>query len=424
MTKSTEDYIKSHFTDTVKLILHSPRGKTLPGKITGTKILIGKKDHMQFEHISDKKAYHENIPIENLPTYFADKMNQYKQADIFIADSGESRATRHFVAFSDESGSVKYHKAKGESPALPVMPHDRTKQYLINEGDEIPVFGKLGIFTPDRRIVKGMAAKFRQINRFAELFNDMRDSLDKIHSKSGEIKLIDFGCGKGYLTFVLYHYLRDIRKYREDSISVVGIDLKFDVIENMNALAREYKYNSLHFEVGDINGYNPADKPDVVVSLHGCDTATDYALINAVNWGAKLIFSSPCCEHEVNKQLTAAEEGNATQSKLSESGVSAQVTLPVKKELPKPVAPLMYYGVVKERFASLLTNTIRCKTLEARGYSVELMEFVDISHTPKNLLIRAVQKTTHADDKAADEVKTMCEEYGINPSILRLLDEE
>jgi len=344
------------FENVNKIIFSSPFDKN-DAKLTGRRINIKNKDYIQFEHIQNNQAFHENITAESLYTFFREKISNYKQADIFFSDL-------HYMAFN-RNGEISFHKTK-DKQANKNLPehgnHNRHKNYIIDEGDDVPVLIELGIFTKEFKIVNSMYNKFKQINRFAELFHDMSGKLDEIYKKSSRINVIDFGCGKSYLTFILYYYLINIKKFPVDSISIIGIDLKSSVIENCNALAKKYGYKSLSFEVGDINGYKPKFMPNVVVSLHGCDTATDYALYNAVIWQADIIFAAPCCQHEINAQLNINSMRN-----------------------------ILKYGIIKERFSSLLTDSIRCNLLEIRNYKTELIEFVDISHSPKNLLIRAVK---------------------------------
>jgi SAM-dependent methyltransferase len=294
------------------------------------------------------------------------------------------------MAFN-KNGEISFHKTKSKPMDLAHSGHDREKKYIIEEGDDVPVLIELGIFTKERKIVERMHDKFRQINRFIELFDDMSENLDGIYKRQNKINLVDFGCGKSYLTFVLYHYLAKIKKFSEDSINIVGVDLKEKVVGDCNLLARKYGYKNLAFEAADIEGYEPKFAPDVAVSLHGCDTATDHALYNALKWHSELIFAAPCCEHEVNAQIDAA-----------------------------PMANILKYGIVKERFSALLTNAIRCNILELENYKTELIEFVDISHSPKNLLIRA-KKTTGADrSKKKLELEGTLEKFGINQTLYNL----
>jgi len=173
------------------------------------------------------------------------------------------------------------------------------------------------------------------------------------------VTILDFGCGKSYLTFAMYHYLKELKAY---PVRIIGLDLKADVIAHCNELAQKYGYSGLQFLVGDIAQYEGVDAVDMVVTLHACDTATDYALDKAVKWGAKVILSVPCCQHELNQQI--------------------------ENELLQPV---LKYGLIKERMAALLTDALRAEILESKGYQVQILEFIDMEHTPKNILIRGVK---------------------------------
>lgn len=349
------------FGETQKIIFSPPLDKNETA-LKGRKVEIKKKEYIQFERILNNQAFHENVPLEDLSDFFGEQIQKYKRAEIFLTGA-------HYIAFN-KNGEISFHKAKNE-PAIPANSgHNREKNYIIGQGDEVPVFAELGIFTKEGKIANSMYDKFRQINRFVELFDDMSEKLDEIYKKQGKINVIDFGCGKSYLTFILYHYFANIKKFPESHINITGVDLKEKVVGECGALAKKYGYKSLFFEAADIEGYEPKTAPDVVVSLHGCDTATDHALYNAVKWNSELIFAAPCCEHELNSRIEIS-----------------------------PMANILKYGIVKERFSALLTNAVRCNILELQNYKTELIEFVDISHSPKNLLIRA-KKTKNSPDKS------------------------
>lgn len=265
--------------------------------------------------------------------------------------------------------------------------HDRRKRYLLEEGTAIPPLVDMGVFTQEGKVVRSMYDKYRQINRFLEILDDELERLD-----GGVLRVIDFGCGKSYLTFVVYHYLTAVRGLR---VEMIGLDLKADVIAKCEETARKYGYDGLHFELGDINGFHAPFPVDLVITLHACDTATDYALCNAVQWGAKLILSVPCCQHELNGQMA-----------------------------PKNFELLSRYGILQERFAALATDAIRANLLEYCGYRTQVLEFIDFTHTPKNLLIRAVRRPSTPEAvraKALEQVHAVMEEFSFHPTLYELL---
>lgn len=338
----------------------------------------------QLTRYTQKQAFHENIPSEDLLQALENTIqDHYLQVNAF------SLEREHCILLS-KKGTCTYRETvmPAESRAAAVREeHNRKKQYILEGGKPIAPLVDMGVFTREGKVVRSMYDKFRQINRFLEILED-----ELANWKGDSIHVIDFSCGKSYLTFIVYYYLTEIRGIRAE---IIGLDLKADVIEKCSRAAQNYGYDGLHFEKGDINGYKTPFDVDLVMTLHACDTATDYALYNAVQWKAKLIFSVPCCQHELNGQM---EPG----------------TLPI----------LSRYGILKERFCALATDAIRGNLLEYCGYRTQLMEFIDVAHTPKNILIRAVRRpvsNAKKQQEALEQVRALTNEFQFHPTLCRLL---
>ncbi len=356
------------------------KNEELPVKIKVRPVAMKDKIEYQVSEFIGRKVFHKNYKKDELKKKITDWMQEdYKQAQFTMTD-----ATAQILS-GKHSQTVKYKKCK-EVRVQRDLSHNRTKRYILPEGTPVGFLIDLGVMTKEGKIVRQKYDKYRQINRFLEFVEDILPQL----SKEREQTIIDFGCGKSYLTFAMYYYLKELKGY---DIRIIGLDLKEDVIAHCNELKDKYGYGKLSFLVGDIASYTDVDAVDMVVTLHACDTATDYALAKAVQWGAKVILSVPCCQHEANRMM--------------------------ENELLQPV---LQYGILKERMAAIMTDAVRANLLTAKGYDTQILEFIDMEHTPKNLLIRAVY-TRKDSENAAEALKNMEEALHLNLTLNKLLGE-
>nr|WP_278778143.1 SAM-dependent methyltransferase [Enterocloster clostridioformis] len=333
------------------------------GKISRSRIrplLMKGRLVFQAEEQAGKQAFHRNLDKDEAADYVTGLLEgSFRQAEItsglgkaLILVSKKGKVTVKVKRYPE---SVRIQPA-GEPGSPGSLSHNRKKHYILEEGIPVPFLVDLGVMTKEGRVVNSRYDKYRQINRFLEFIEDILPNLDQ----GRESAIIDFGCGKSYLTFAMYYYLKELKGY---PVRIIGLDLKEDVIEHCSRLGRQYGYDGLSFCHGDIASFEGVEKVDMVVTLHACDLATDYALEKAVNWGARVILSVPCCQHELNGQM--------------------------ENSLLRPV---LQYGLIKERMAALYTDAIRAQVLEYRGYRTQILEFIDMEHTPKNILIRAVRQ--------------------------------
>ena len=365
--------------DFLSATLSNPKEKGGIQKVKVRPIL--KKDTLLFqcEEHKNNQVFHNNYETPQAIDTLADYMQQFKQMQL------ETKQYRYTVLIS-KKGKVTIQKKQQAGCVKQVdLSHNRSKQYILQEGIQVPFLQDLGVMTSEGKVVRAKFDKFRQINRFLEFVEDILPQLDK----NKEVTILDFGCGKSYLTFAMYYYLHEMKQY---DVRIIGLDLKADVIRRCNELSEKYGYDKLKFLEGNIADYTGVDEVDMVVTLHACDTATDFALDKAVGWNAKVILSVPCCQHELNGQM--------------------------KNDL---LAPIFKYGLIKERMAALITDAMRAEYLESQGYDAQILEFIDMEHTPKNILIRAVK--TGKEKNNQESIGELEHFFQVTPTLGKLLKE-
>lgn len=381
LIKSIDEITKD---EVIKVVISNKKNKDI--EYNKINILLkekNNKEYYQIEKYTDKQVFHENIEKDELNTKLLEYISDnYKQLAAWTM-------SKTFDLKVSKKGKIFLGKKNSDNSNMVNKSHNKEKNYILKEGMIIQPLIDLGVFTKDGKVVKSKYDKYKQINRFIEVIDD---EIKKNNYK--ELTILDFGCGKSYLTFVLYYYFVEIKKI---DVNMIGLDLKADVIRKCNEIAKKYNYDNLRFELGDINGYRFTDKVDMVITLHACDTATDYALYNAIKWNTKMIFSVPCCQHEFNSQMKSDEFSLLTK-----------------------------YGIIKERMAALMTDAVRANLLENIGYKTQLLEFIDIAHSPKNILIRAAKGKVSQEkrEKALNEVNNLISEFNFKPTLYKLLKDD
>lgn len=369
-----------------KMVCGNPRTRDGFVKMQVRPVIIKDDLRFQIEELTDKQAFHKNLVRDEAISYVIDRVEAlYRNAEIF-----SQLGSMNVLVSKKNMITVKIKKKMAVKEDLTEklsgpLTHNRKKKYVLEEGIPVPFLTDLGVMTKEGLVVKAKYDKFRQINRFLEFIEDI---LPRINREK-ETTIIDFGCGKSYLTFAMYYYLKELKGY---PIKVVGLDLKKDVIVLCNHLSEKFGFDNLHFYHGDIAGYEGVEHVDMVVTLHACNTATDHAISKAVKWGADVILSVPCCQHEVNGQI--------------------------ESELLKPV---LQYGLLKERISALVTDGIRAELLERAGYRTQILEFIDMEHTPKNIMIRAVRQ---GRKKQGQELEQMLDQLRVEPALYGLFREQ
>ncbi|MCQ2539007.1 MAG: SAM-dependent methyltransferase [Acetatifactor sp.] len=367
----------------IQAIFSNTKDSTVASKVKVRPIEIKGELLFQETLYRGTQVFHENLTAEAM----VDKLEGYLE-NLFrqAAISCEKEEVNILIS---KKGTCTIKRKKKTVDAGKQAPrdlsHNRTKQYILQEGKPVDFLVGLGVQTPEGKVAKVYYDKFRQINRYLEFIEDILEKLPKDRT----IRIIDFGCGKSYLTFAMYYYLKELQGR---DIRVTGLDLKADVIRHCNELAQKLHYDHLDFQVGDIKDYNEENSVDMVVSLHACDKATDYALEKAVKWGASVILAVPCCQHELNGQIHC-----------------------------DMLRPALKYGLIKERMAALFTDALRANLLEQQGYETQILEFIDMEHTPKNLLIRAVKSNSMRPKTESASLAQLTDFLQVDPTLQHLL---
>ena len=369
----------------VRIIISKSRIKGEKRKIQIRPILLKGALVFQAEDYKQKQVFHQNLSGKEALEKIGEWMQEMQQLELLHQDG------RVNMLVSKKGKITLKQSENGSQVPQADLTHNRKKKYILDPQVKVPFLEDLGVQTSEGKIVHSRYDKFRQINRFLEFVEDILPALPK----DREVVILDFGCGKSYLTFAMYYYLHELKGY---DIRIIGLDLKEDVIRHCNELRTRYGYEKLDFLTGDIADYDGVDQVDMVVTLHACDTATDFALDKAIRWNAKVILSVPCCQHELNRQIS--------------------------NEI---LAPAFKYGLIQERMAALFTDAIRGNLLEEAGYQVQLLEFIDMEHTPKNILIRAVKHGKQGqhgkkEKQLHSDVQRMLEFLHVDPMLARLQD--
>ena len=375
---TTDEFLEELINEELILaVLSGCRKKDAPDRVRIRPVELKGEILYQASASRGTKMFHRNYGREELLAYIRESLDgTYSQLQV------QGQKADGSILVSRKGKQTVRKKLHEKKENTRILSHNRVKRYILPQGTPVPFLVDLGVMTGEGRVHEAAYDKYRQINRFLEFIEDILPKLPK----DRELTIVDFGCGKSYLTFAMYYFLRELRGYQ---VKIVGLDLKADVIEHCGRLAEKYGYDGLQFLQGDIAGYEGLDRVDMVVTLHACDTATDFALAKAVQWNAQVILSVPFCQHELNGKI--------------------------KNDL---LSPVLKYGILRERMSALLTDGIRAELLESKGYSVQILEFIDMEHTPKNLLIRAVRT---GKQQPVDALKKMTEAIRGDLTLERLL---
>lgn len=361
----------------IKGILSNKKNKNgIYSKAKLQRILIKDKYQIQVSLYTDKQVFHNNYDESEINSVILELLDEH-----FC--NMELYTNEYIYGYRITSKGKLLTNKRKNNESLVALEHNKRKNYILEEGMIIPPLIDLGVMTKDGKVVKAHYDKFKQINRFLEIIEDsIKDEKD--------LKIIDFGCGKSYLTFIIYYYLVEIKKINAE---IIGLDLKEDVIDLCNEISKKYGYdNHLRFYKGDISNFKDKESIDMIVTLHACDTATDYALYHAINMKCKYIFSVPCCQHEINSQLSSSY-----------------------------LHSINKFGILKERFSALTTDAIRANILQYVGYKTQILEFVDFDASPKNLLIRATLTSNSKNEKIKEEIDELIKQMNVSQTLYNLV---
>ena len=361
-----------------KLVFSSKRDKAADiSKVTLRPFMSKKGPMWQVERTKGAQVFHENLDSVKLLTLIDENLRHSFSQCCLTAEG----TTIHYTIFPDKT---KRKLTGNEIRNIEIKAHNKEKKYLLAQGENIPALVELGVFTEDFRVVKSKYDKYKQINRFIEIVDDAFKEYGK-----DEVTILDFGCGKSYLTFIIYYYFTVIRKV---NAKVIGYDLKEDVVKHCNLIAEKYGYDNLHFYVNDVTkGELYSGEVDMVITLHACDIATDFALYHAIENKVKYIFSVPCCQHEICSSIKKGGDFDI----------------------------LLEHGLLKERFSALLTDSIRAEILKQCGYETDVIEFVDFAHSPKNLMLRCKLKKPGFPE--LERTEALIKSYGFTQKLYELL---
>lgn len=393
--KADKEYIKNLLKDffknkkLVKAVFSNMKGNYPYTKINIKPLIIKNNFFYQFEQFQNNKAYHSNLTVQESIEKLDDILNSFKQYMIFATDGD------YQIIKGKNDFNIKVTKNCREIKSLE---HNKTKNYLLEEGKPIPFLIKLGVMGENGEIFKDSYNKFRQINKYLEFIDDTIKELKNKKLIKDSIKFVDFGCGKSYLTFALHHYLKNIKDMK---FTIIGLDLKKDVMDYCNKIAKELNCENLEFITGDIKDFDKLKDVDIIFSLYACNNATDYALLKGLELNANAILAVPCCQHEFNQKMSNNK----------------------KSEFFNTEFPIGKHGILLEKFTSVATDAFRAQALELCGFKTQVMEFIDMEHTPKNILIRGIKDNIKKEtlEKKFAEYTVFKKFLGIEPILDELL---